>query len=84
MAFRAEFQFMPFFIECLSSLPLPFLFLLGMRVCAHGADLTEKCRAMPAFVNQIPTNVLIDVERQYLVRFIAVTPQQQHPLGPLG
>ncbi|CAK9023094.1 unnamed protein product [Durusdinium trenchii] len=71
MAFRAEFQFMPFFIECLSSLPLPFLFLLGMRVCAHGADLTEKCRAMPAFVNQIPTNVLIDVERQYLVRFIA-------------
>ena len=27
---------------------------------------------MPAFVNQIPTNILIDLDRQYLVNFIAV------------
>ena len=71
MAFRSEFELVPFLVECLSSTPLIFLFLLSMRVSGHGADLTEKCRAMPAFVNQIPTNVLIDSERQYLVNFIA-------------
>eukprot|EP00435_Cladocopium_sp_Y103_P044108 s1414_g12.t1 len=77
MAFRTDIE------ECLSSLPLPFLLLVSMRVTAHGADLTEKCRAMPAFVNQkpgyfhlgivprIPTHILIDLDRQYLVHFIA-------------
>eukprot|EP00439_Symbiodinium_sp_Y106_P041673 s267_g5.t1 len=58
-------------VESLASLPLVWLFLLGMRVCMHGADLTEKCRAIPAFVNQIPTNLDVDLDRQYLVTFIA-------------
>ncbi|CAJ1363019.1 unnamed protein product [Effrenium voratum] len=57
-------------IEVLSSLPLLFLFLLSLRVSAHGAALTEKCRAIPPFVNQIPTSASIDQDRQYLVRFI--------------
>ena len=193
MAFRTDYEVAPFLVECLSSLPLPFLLLVSMRVTAHGADLTdprfwfdnptrcelsqqtssglvvktgrptvslfhyysgqtiatshdltpngglvreilyfreiqvgeplqlgqiikycslfwwakipftinfnpfnfillfdwrntahtkhstasfterqEKCRNMPAFVNQIPTNILIDLDRQYLVNFIAV------------
>lgn len=71
MAFRTDYELAPFLVECLSSLPLPFLLLVSMRVTAHGADLTEKCRNMPAFVNQIPTNILIDLDRQYLVNFIA-------------
>lgn len=71
MAFRTGIEVAPFLVESLSSLPLPFLLLVSMRVTAHGADLTEKCRAMPAFVNQIPTHILIDLDRQYLVHFIA-------------
>ncbi|CAE7567996.1 unnamed protein product [Symbiodinium natans] len=55
----------------LPSLPLLFLFLLSMRVFAHAAALTEKCRSIPAFVNQIPTQGCCDPSRQYLVHFIA-------------
>lgn len=32
-------------------------FATPRKVCAHGANLTEKCRVIPAFVNQIPTEV---------------------------
>ncbi len=39
---------------------------------SSGLSDQEKCRNMPAFVNQIPTNILIDLDRQYLVNFIAV------------
>ncbi|OLQ05916.1 hypothetical protein AK812_SmicGene10839 [Symbiodinium microadriaticum] len=41
--------------EMVAALPLLFLFTVNMRVCAHGAALTEKCRQIPAFVNQIPS-----------------------------
>ncbi|CAE7221392.1 unnamed protein product, partial [Symbiodinium natans] len=68
--FREEPEILHTVVEGLASLPLVWLFLLGMRVCMHGADLTEKCRAIPAFVNQIPTNLDVDLDRQYLVRFI--------------
>jgi len=57
-------------MEGLSSLPLLFLFILGMRLFAFGADLTEKCREVPAFVNQIPSSNAADLSRQYLVRYI--------------
>lgn len=56
-------------VEVLSGVPLLFLSCLSLRLSAHGAALTEKCRAIPSFVNQIPGK-LIDQERQYLVRFI--------------
>ncbi|CAE6970371.1 ectD, partial [Symbiodinium sp. KB8] len=42
----------------------------AVRVCSSGAALTEKCRTIPAFVNQIPTDSCIDDERQYLVHFV--------------
>lgn len=54
----------------LSSLPLLFLFTLNMTVCANGASLTEKCRNIPALVNQLPSELGIDMERQYLVNFL--------------
>ncbi|CAE7792846.1 unnamed protein product, partial [Symbiodinium necroappetens] len=57
--------------EGLPSLPLLFIFLLSMRVFAHAAALTEKCRSIPAFVNQIPTPNCCDPSRQYLVTYIA-------------
>ena len=41
MAFRTDYEVAPFLVECLSSLPLPFLLLVSMRVTAHGADLTD-------------------------------------------
>eukprot|EP00435_Cladocopium_sp_Y103_P010643 s2436_g2.t1 len=60
----------PWIVEVLSGVPLLFMSCLSLKVSAHGAALTEKCRAIPPFVNQIPTEELIDQERQYLVRFI--------------
>jgi len=57
-------------MEALSALPLVFLFGLGMRLFSHGAALSEKCRIIPAFVNQIPGEESIDVDKQYLVSFI--------------
>ena len=47
---------------------------LSMRLFSHGACLTEKCRTIPAFVNQIPREEGIDFERQYLVDFITPGP----------
>eukprot|EP00913_Durusdinium_trenchii_P023769 g22323.t1 len=35
-----------------------------------GAALTEKCRNIPALVNQLPSAECIDMERQYLVNFL--------------
>lgn len=72
-AFQSRFQLDIAAVESLSSLPLLLLFALNMRVCSHGAALTEKCRAIPAFVNQIPSQDAdpIDLDRTYLVRFIA-------------
>ncbi|OLP96621.1 hypothetical protein AK812_SmicGene21129 [Symbiodinium microadriaticum] len=46
------------------------LFLIATRLCFHGAALTEKCRNIPALVNQIPGEA-VDSSRQYLVRFIS-------------
>mmetsp|Transcript_73681 Transcript_73681/g.149056 ORF Transcript_73681/g.149056 Transcript_73681/m.149056 type:complete len:539 (-) Transcript_73681:232-1848(-) len=56
--------------EVLSSLPLLFLFALNMTVCTTGASLTEKCRNIPALVNQLPSDICIDTDRQYLVNFL--------------
>ena len=56
-------------VEFLSQVPLLFMWLLSLRVAAHGAALTEKCRGIPPFVNQMPGE-LIDHQRQYLVRFV--------------
>ena len=49
----------------------------------HGqsAGSPRKCRAVPAFVNQIPTTHWIDVHRQYLVTFI--TEPHLQPLSDL-
>jgi len=56
----------------LAACPAVFLFLVSIRVGAQAAALTEKCRAIPAFINQIPGDC-IDHDRQYLVRFVADT-----------
>lgn len=69
LIFSNDFEALPLLVEVLSQVPLLFLSCLSLRLSAHGAALTEKCRAIPSFVNQIPTK-LIDRERQYLVRFI--------------
>jgi len=69
LAFRDDFETVPLLVEIFSSVPLLFLCTLSLRVSAHGAALTEKCRAIPSFVNQIPAYD-IDHNRQYLVRFI--------------
>jgi len=69
-AFRTDFEPVALLAEILASVPLPFLFVLNMRVCAHGAALTEKCRAIPAFVNQLQSDLPNDFDRQYLVRYI--------------
>lgn len=69
LIFSNDFEALPLMVEVLSGVPLLFLSCLSLRLSAHGAALTEKCRAIPSFVNQIPGK-LIDQERQYLVRFI--------------
>ncbi|CAE7253778.1 unnamed protein product [Symbiodinium natans] len=72
LAFQSGFHLQFTAVESVSSVPLLLLFLLNLRVCWHGAALTEKCRAIPAFVNQIPSpdEDPIDHDRTYLVRFI--------------
>ncbi|CAK9080946.1 Metal transporter CNNM4 [Durusdinium trenchii] len=70
-AFRIDVDLLPTLVEGLAALPLIFLFGLGMRLFSHGASLTEKCRLVPAFVNQIPGEEGIDLDKQYLVNFIA-------------
>ncbi|CAE7588166.1 unnamed protein product, partial [Symbiodinium sp. CCMP2456] len=69
-AFQKGFRIDMLIFEMVAALPLLFLFAVNMRVCAHGAALTEKCRQIPAFVNQIPSPEPIDTERSYLVHFI--------------
>ena len=69
--FRSEHRPLPLLVEGLSSLPLVWLFLLSLHVSSHGAELTEKCQGIPAFVNQIWTRNSMDTNRQYLVRFIS-------------
>mmetsp|Transcript_40792 Transcript_40792/g.67446 ORF Transcript_40792/g.67446 Transcript_40792/m.67446 type:complete len:163 (-) Transcript_40792:296-784(-) len=69
LIFSNDFEALPLMMEVLSGVPLLFLSCLSLRLSAHGAALTEKCLAIPSFVNQIPSK-LIDQERQYLVRFI--------------
>lgn len=66
---RGKTAFSILFQEFLSQVPLLFMWLLSLRVAAHGAALTEKCRGIPPFVNQMPGE-LIDHQRQYLVRFV--------------
>ena len=41
-AFRTDFEATSLLSEILAAVPLPYLFVLNMRVCAHGAALTEK------------------------------------------
>lgn len=65
-----DLEAIPWAVEVFSGIPLLFMSCLSLKVSAHGAALTEKCRAIPPFVNQIPTQEVIDEERQYLVRFI--------------
>ena len=69
-SFRSDLRWLPTLVEGLAAVPLVFLFALSMRLFSHGAGLTEKCRTIPAFVNQIPREEGIDLERQYLVDFI--------------
>ncbi|CAE7357948.1 unnamed protein product [Symbiodinium natans] len=70
VAFRSEFFFFPMLVEVLAVLPLMILFLVNLRVFSHAAGLTEKCRAIPAFVNQIMAEEAVELNRQYLVQFI--------------
>lgn len=70
VAFRDDFTFFPMLVEVLAVLPLTILFLVNLRVFSHAAGLTEKCRAIPAFVNQIMAEEAIERNRQYLVQFI--------------
>jgi len=51
-------------------LPLLYLFFLSASLFAKGASLGEKCRQVPAFVNQLHGNGA-DTDRQYLVRYIS-------------
>ena len=53
-----------------SLLPLVYLFFLSASQFAKGAWLSEKCRQIPAFVNQLHGNGA-DTDRQYLVRYIS-------------
>ncbi|CAK9081001.1 unnamed protein product [Durusdinium trenchii] len=71
LAIKDGFQPEVFFVEMVIALPLLVFFFMNMRVCAHGAALTEKCRVIPAFVNQIPTQEALDEDRQYLVRYVS-------------
>eukprot|EP00435_Cladocopium_sp_Y103_P065258 s2097_g27.t1 len=70
VCFQFDFAAEKILREVLSSLPLLFLFALNMTVCTTGASLTEKCRNIPALVNQLPSDICIDTERQYLVNFL--------------
>mmetsp|Transcript_4606 Transcript_4606/g.10812 ORF Transcript_4606/g.10812 Transcript_4606/m.10812 type:complete len:647 (-) Transcript_4606:31-1971(-) len=70
LVFRTDVSALPVTVEAMSSLPLLFLFAVNLRTFATAAALTEKCRNIPAFVNQIPSEAYIDMDRQYLVRFI--------------
>lgn len=70
VCFQSDFSPERILREALSSLPVIFLFTLNMTVCAKGAALTEKCRNIPALVNQLPSAECIDMERQYLVNFL--------------
>ena len=51
-------------------LPFVYLFYLSARLFAKGAFLSEKCRQIPAFVNQL-SGEGADADRQYLVHFIS-------------
>lgn len=51
-------------------MPVLMLFFVEMRVFWRGTAITEKCRIVPAFVNQIPAGRRINMERSYLVQFI--------------
>lgn len=70
VCFQFDFAADKILREVLSSLPLLFLFALNMTVCTTGASLTEKCRNIPALVNQLPSDICIDTDRQYLVNFL--------------
>ncbi len=69
--FRAgSLDVLPTLAEGFAALPLLFLFGLSMRLFAHGAALTEKCKFIPSFVNQIPVEEPIDLDKQFLVNFV--------------
>ncbi|CAE7667253.1 unnamed protein product, partial [Symbiodinium microadriaticum] len=68
---RSELEPYPIIAEALASIPLLVLLALNLRVCSHAAALTEKCRVIPAFVSQIPSGIVADTARQYLVRYVS-------------
>jgi len=68
---RSELETYPIVAEALASIPLLVLLALNLRVCSHAAALTEKCGVIPAFVSQIPSGIVADKARQYLVRYVS-------------
>eukprot|EP00435_Cladocopium_sp_Y103_P052066 s1995_g16.t1 len=70
VAFLSGFALNVILVEGAFLLPVLMLFFLEMRVFWRGTAITEKCRIVPAFVNQIPAGRRINMERSYLVQFI--------------
>ncbi|CAJ1423392.1 unnamed protein product [Effrenium voratum] len=70
VAFQRSFDREVMLMEGLRSLPLLLHFLLEMHVFSRGATLTQKCRIIPSFVNQIPSATLLNPARSYLVQFV--------------
>ncbi|CAK9115397.1 Uncharacterized protein SCF082_LOCUS53408 [Durusdinium trenchii] len=70
VAFVSNFAWKVILAEGAFLLPVLMLFFLEMRVLYRGTAITEKCRIVPAFVNQIPSDSPINHERAYLVQFI--------------
>lgn len=70
VAFLSGFALKVIVVEGAFLFPVLMLFFLEMRVFWHGTNISEKCRIIPAFVNQIPAGSRINMERSYLVQFI--------------
>ena len=70
VAFLSGFALKVILVEGAFLFPVLMLFFLEMRVFWHGTNISEKCRIIPAFVNQIPAGLRINMERSYLVQFI--------------
>lgn len=69
VAFLSGFSLNVILVEGAFLLPVLMLFFVEM-VFWRGTAITEKCRIVPAFVNQIPAGRRINMERSYLVQFI--------------
>ncbi|CAE7232790.1 cnnm4 [Symbiodinium pilosum] len=71
MSLRAEATTVQLIAEAASAFPLLFLFLASLILMSRAAALTEKCRSIPTFINQIPSDRDLDPDRQYLCRYVA-------------